>query len=146
MTMIQNIPMSHGEPMQTCSTQIGSTTSYTRQRLTILNRFINYSLSASRCRGFKSSLYTLQGGGVGFPKLRLLLSVFSLSHRVHAAEGDHSELRSPLSPSPCDPILFRTRFKPKQVRHLFSRFTALHSRPASGLLLCTAIISLNMYF
>ena len=31
--------------------------------------------------------------------------------------------------SPCDPIFFRTRFKPKQVRYLFSRFTAIHSRP-----------------
>ena len=44
------------------------------------------------------------------------------------------------------PIPFGRRFKPKQVGYLFSRFKSIHSRPTSGLLLCTAVISLNIYF
>ena len=35
--------------------------------------------------------YTLRCSEVGFPKPRLLVFVFSLSQRVHAGEGDHSE-------------------------------------------------------
>ena len=83
---------------------------------------------AVRSFGFKSSLYTLWVRRYCYPKPRLLIFVFSLSQRVHAGEGDHSELRSPLSPSPCDPILFRTRFKPKQTWLLVSLLTVIHSR------------------
>ena len=67
----------------------------------------------SKAEALSLRFYTLESSALCFPKPRLLISVFSLSQRVHAGEGDHSELRSPLSPSPCDPILFRTRFKPK---------------------------------
>ena len=112
---------------------------------------------------------------LGFSQPRLRINVISLFQRVHAGEGDHSELRSPLSPVLCSlvlpcslpfailrssqkvalpasatgsgracfpqrpPIPFGRRFKPKQVRHLFSRFTVIHSRPASGSMLCTSL-------
>ena len=139
------------------------------------------------------------------PKPRLLVFVFSLSQRVHAGEGDHSEyalahptaqcinqvgalhkvniarrkasnieahcllssvrlsclahcrsqfcaahrksLSLHLPPaavelvSPNVPNPFWATLKTKQVKSLFSRFTAIHSRPTSGLLLCTAVKS-----
>ena len=59
----------------------------------------------SKAEALSLRFYTLESNALCFPKPRLLISVFSLSQRVHAGEGDHSELRSPLSPVLCSLVL-----------------------------------------